>query len=201
MEEVNIEPNCFNKIYKDRETITIATKVRWNNEMNYEYTSVEEQKAAINIRDIVQDYIVSYSGNVFEIDSSKHIILLIQSMSEPTFGRQIFCNSSYVYATFGNQYDPGIGSYCFNKEKINSLLLDSVYVYDVPRLTEEELKLFSDAKSIIFSAKSVNNFSFLEKFSKLKYIAITDFEDWQLDECAKHLPDGCELLTNFVTKG
>lgn len=189
--DLAIVPNHFERDFSSKDYMAIEVQISFEDSS---VPDIDAQKAAIAIRNIVQTYIDDCCSTSIDGRMNIELDINVDPIDPPFHKSKIGLSSKCV--SFGNQYSDILNNHFFyDKKNINSLQLDSVYA-KIPSLTEKELELFSDSKSMIVNVSNISDFSFLEKFSKLKYLSITDFEDEQIDECAKHLPDGCELYVN-----
>lgn len=194
IKKVELFPNYFNRVVlKNNKKYQIIVIVSCKDTKN----ATKEQRAntSLRIRNITEKYLESHLDK--ETEGEKCIELTIQYEKEHiTMGQYPFFYGSY-FISFTNQYD-GSRNDWLNKEKISSLRLDSVISYNV-KFSENELKLFSDSKSMVLDVSEIKDFSFLENFKILKYLSITNFEKEQIDQCLEHLPKGCQLYINDYT--
>lgn len=172
-------------IISNNQNRQIIVTVAWNDKNDI--SIFEKANAVVNIRNVVQTYIINGGSRI--INEQNKIELRIRTHLEPP--------TASNFIVFTNQYDD-IYHPVFPIQNVNSCKLDTVLDYSAT-FSEDELELFSDSKSMILDVSKVSDFSFLKKFVKLKYLSIRNFQNEQIDECIKYLPDSCELYIGDIT--
>lgn len=165
--------------------------------VSYDYekdiSSNERAASALKIRNIVQAYLDTHSISKYNL--FENIRLYIECTCDP-----IMFNST-TFVSFTSQYYDNLED-IFDEEVVSGKKLDSMQCRSNVYSTDD-LKYFSDCKSICVRAPdlAIDDFSFLEDFTNLKCLHISNIIDKEdIEACKKHLPSGCKIYVPYTDK-